>query len=97
MGSNSRASETSPTRSPGIRVQTGVRLEKRLVKVLKALAEFYDLSLGDLLEDLVLSTFAGRNLFSDAALALVTELARIYGLDSGSYRPAVLGAPARES
>jgi predicted DNA-binding ribbon-helix-helix protein len=32
------------------RVQTGVRLEKRLVKVLKALAEIYDLSLGELLE-----------------------------------------------
>jgi predicted DNA-binding ribbon-helix-helix protein len=78
------------------RVQTGVRLEKRLVKVLKALAEFYDLSLGDLLEDLVLSTFAGRNLFSEPALALVGELARIYGLDQGEHSPAVLGAPAKE-
>jgi predicted DNA-binding ribbon-helix-helix protein len=42
------------------RVQTGIRLEKRLVKVLKALAQLYDLSLGDLLEVLVHSTFAGH-------------------------------------
>ena len=42
------------------RVQAGVRLEKRLVKVLKALAELYDLSLGELMEDLVRDAFAGR-------------------------------------
>ena len=46
------------------RVQTGVRMDRRLVKVLKALAEYYDLALGDLLEDLVRSTFAGRSSFS---------------------------------
>ena len=63
------------------RVQTGVRLEKRLVKVLKALAELYDLSLGELLERLVVSSFAGRKPFSPATLARVTELAMIYGLD----------------
>jgi hypothetical protein len=38
------------------RVHTGVRMEKRIVKVLKAVTEFYDLSLGELLENLVLST-----------------------------------------
>ena len=32
------------------RVQTGVRLEKRLLKVLKGLAEHLEMSLGDLLE-----------------------------------------------
>ena len=63
------------------RVQTGVRIEKRLVKVLKALAEFYDLPLGELIEDLVISTFAGRRPFSAAALARASELMRIYGLD----------------
>jgi hypothetical protein len=73
------------------RVQTGVRLEKRLVKVLKGLAEYYDLSLGDLLEDLVLSTFADRSPFAEPALALVGELVRIYGLDAPT--PAKLGAP----
>ncbi|HLX10539.1 MAG TPA: hypothetical protein VKY89_22005 [Thermoanaerobaculia bacterium] len=78
------------------RVQTGVRLDKRLVKVLRALAEFYDLSLGNLLENLVLSNFAGRNLFSESALVLVGELAHIYGLDQHEQDPAVLGAPETE-
>jgi hypothetical protein len=50
------------------RVHTGVRLERRLVKALKALAELYDLSLGELLEKLVVSTFAGRKPFSPATL-----------------------------
>jgi predicted DNA-binding ribbon-helix-helix protein len=63
------------------RVQTGVRLEKRLVKVLKALAELYDLSLGELLEDLVRDAFRGRKPFADVALAQIAELMRIYGLD----------------
>ncbi len=63
------------------RVQTGVRLERRLVKVLKALAELYDLSLGEFLEDLVRDAFAGRQPFSDVALAQAAELMRIYGLD----------------
>ena len=42
------------------RVQTGVRIEKRLLKVLKGLAELKDLSLGDLLEGIVLHTFEGK-------------------------------------
>jgi hypothetical protein len=42
------------------RVQTGVRIEKRLLKVLKGLAEYHDLSLGDLLEGIVLHAFDGK-------------------------------------
>ena len=63
------------------RVQTGVRMEKRLVKVLKALAELYDLSLGDLLEGIVLHSFAGRSPFSARSLRRIAELERIYGLE----------------
>ena len=66
------------------RVQTGVRMEKRLVKVLKALAELHDLTLGDLLEGIVLHAFAGRIPFSPAALGRIAELERIYGLETGS-------------
>jgi hypothetical protein len=73
------------TRSPTPdRVQTGVRMDKRLVKVLKALAELYDLSLGQLLEDLVRGAFAGRQPFSDVALTQIAELMAIYGLDAAS-------------
>ncbi len=66
------------------RVQTGVRMEKRLVKVLKALAELHDLTLGDLLEGIVLHAFAGRIPFSAAALRRIAELERIYGLETCS-------------
>ena len=63
------------------RVQTGVRMEKRLVKVLKALADLKDLSLGDLLEGIVLHAFEGKAPFSAATLKQVADLKRIYGLD----------------
>lgn len=63
------------------RKQTGVRLEKRLLKVVKAMAELYDLSLAEFLEDMVRDAFAGRQALSDVALAQAAELMRIYGLD----------------
>jgi hypothetical protein len=66
------------------RVQTGVRMEKRIVKVLKALAELYDLSLGDLLEGIVLHAFDGKCPFAAESLARIAELKRIYGLDLDS-------------
>jgi hypothetical protein len=66
------------------RVQTGVRLEKRLLKVLKALAEYHDLSLGDLLEGIVLHAFDGKAPFTRQTLARIRELKRIYGLDLDS-------------
>ena len=71
------------------RVQTGVRLEKRLVKVLKALAEYHDMSLGDLLEGIVLHAFEGKSPFHKDNLKLIAELKRIYKLDldaSASHR-----------
>ena len=63
------------------RVQTGVRMEKRILKVLKALAEYHDLTLGDLLEGIVLHAFEGKSPFGAESLARVTELKRIYRLD----------------
>ena len=66
------------------RVQTGVRMEKRLVKVLKALAGLKDLSLGDLLEGIVLHAFDGKAPFAPETLRQIAELKRIYGLDLDS-------------
>lgn len=63
------------------RVQTGVRLEKRLLKVLKGLAEYHDMSLGDLLEGIVLHAFEGKAPFSRATLEVIRGLQDIYGLD----------------
>ena len=63
------------------RVQTGVRMEKRLLKVLKALAEFHDLTLGDLLEGIVLHAFDGKSAFQAESLARIRALKKFYGLD----------------
>jgi predicted DNA-binding ribbon-helix-helix protein len=63
------------------RVQTGVRIEKRLLKVLKGLAEYHDLSLGDLLEGIVLHAFEGRSPFSKQSLARIQQLRKVYEVD----------------
>jgi hypothetical protein len=65
------------------RVQTGARMEKRMVKVLKGLAEYLDISLGDLLEGIVLHAFTGKAPFSDLTLKQITLLKEIYGMDYG--------------
>lgn len=66
------------------RVQTGVRLEKRLLKVLKGLAEYLDLSLGDLIEGMALHALENKPPFSAATLKRVADLKRVYGLDLGA-------------
>jgi hypothetical protein len=63
------------------RVQTGVRIEKRLLKVLKALAEYHDLTLGDLLEGIVLHAFDGKAAFQQPSRRRIKELKKFYGLD----------------
>jgi predicted DNA-binding ribbon-helix-helix protein len=63
------------------RVQTGVRLESRLLKVLKALATELDLTLGDLLEGIVLHAFEGKTPFSAATLKKIKALKGVYALD----------------
>lgn len=63
------------------RVQTGVRIEKRMLKVLKALAEYLDLSLGDLLEGIVLHAFEGKNPFNEDILERIQTLKGVYDMD----------------
>jgi hypothetical protein len=62
------------------RVQTGVRLEKRMLKVLKAIAEQKDMSLGDLLEGIVLHAFEGKAPFSPQTLKDIEQFRSLYGL-----------------
>lgn len=62
------------------RIQTGVRIEVRLLKVLKALAELKDMSLGDLLEGIALHALDGRTAFSKDTLRQVAALREVYGL-----------------
>ena len=66
------------------RVQTGVRIEKRILKVLKAFAEYHDLTLGDVLEGIVLHAFDGKTPFSPVSLERIRELKKFYGLDLDS-------------
>jgi hypothetical protein len=66
------------------RVQTGVRMEKRLLKVLKALAEYHDMSLGDLLEGIVLHAFDGKTPFKPESLKRIRDLKKFYALDLDS-------------
>lgn len=62
------------------RVQTGIRIEKRLLKVLKGLAEVHDMSLGDLIEGIVLHSFEGKAPFGAESLKKIADLRKIYGL-----------------
>src|SRR5579863_10787317 len=71
------------------RVQTGVRIEKRILKVLKAFAEYHDMTLDDVLEGIVLHAFDGKTPFSPASLERIRELKKFYELDldsSASHR-----------
>jgi hypothetical protein len=64
------------------RVQTGVRIEKRILKVLKGLAEYFDITLGDLLEGIVLHAFEAKAPpFGEQQLQVIEDLKRVYGLD----------------
>jgi hypothetical protein len=77
-----RAGEAPPTARRTVeRVQTGVRLERRLLNVLKALADLHAVTLGDLLEGIVLHAFEGKAPFSEPSLAKIGSLKAVFGLD----------------
>jgi hypothetical protein len=98
-----KATRSAEARRTVTRVQTGVRMEKRILLVLKALAGTLDLSLGDLLEGIVLHAFAGKTPFSQETLARIHALEQVYGLDLSAEDSHLLrearrrgGAPARK-
>ena len=66
------------------RIQTGMRIEKRMLKVLKALAEYLEITLGDLIEGIVLHSFDGKAPFSDLTLTKIKELKKVYDLELDS-------------
>lgn len=77
---NDNQSQPGPRRTVE-RTQTGVRIEKRILKVAKSLAEYLDLSLGDLLEGVLLHVYEGKAPFSPATLAKIEDLKKVYDLD----------------
>ena len=73
---------------PTERVQVNMRLEKRLVKVLKAVAELHDDTLSQALENIVLHAFEGVSTFSQPDdLRRISEFRALYGMDIGTVRP----------
>ena len=67
------------------RVQTGIRIEKRMLKVLKALAEYFDITLGDLIEGIVLNSFDGKVPFEKPeTLKKISEIKKIYDFNFSS-------------
>ncbi len=69
---------------PVQRIQTGMRIEKRILKVLKALAEYLDMTLGDLIEGIVLHAFEGKAPFDGLTLEKIEQIKHIYNLDLNS-------------
>jgi hypothetical protein len=63
------------------RVQTGVRIERRILLVLKALAASHGMTLGDLIEGIVLHAFEGAAPFGPESMARIRSLKEVYGLD----------------
>ncbi|MDJ0782382.1 MAG: hypothetical protein QNJ22_10435 [Desulfosarcinaceae bacterium] len=80
------------------RVQTGMRIEKRILKVLKALAEYLDMTLGDLIEGIVLHNFEGKQPFDGHLLKKIDAIKAIYDLDltaAHSHKLTEASAPER--
>ncbi|MBA3823271.1 MAG: hypothetical protein H0X24_05095 [Ktedonobacterales bacterium] len=65
----------------GERIQIGVKMEKRMVKVLKAVAEYHDISLGELLEGIVLHAFDHSLPFDQETIQRITQLKKVYEMD----------------
>ncbi len=81
----SRKNTSKLPKIPVERIQTGVRLEKRMLKVLKALAEYDDQSLGELLEEIVLHSFEGAQAFGPQTLERIKQLKEVYGMDYNAH------------
>lgn len=76
------------------RVQIGARIEKRMAKVLKGLAEFKGITLGELIEETVLHSFEpipgheGQQCASPhgvKSLQAIVDLKKVYGMDYGTH------------
>jgi hypothetical protein len=65
---------------PVERVQTGLRIDRNLLKVLKGLAEYLDISLGELIEGVALHALEGKAPFGPEIIARIDQLKAVYGL-----------------
>lgn len=63
------------------RVQTGLRIEKRMLKVLKGLAEHLDISVAELIEAMALQAFEGKTPFGSETISKIDQLKAVYDLE----------------
>lgn len=74
----SRVAEASPVPD---RTQTGLRMDRTLLKVLKGLAAYLNMSLADLVEGILLHGLEGKSAVTDeATLEAIEQLRQVYGL-----------------
>src|SRR6266508_6978645 len=97
MGNSAEQPLANPANSFGERVQIGARMEKRMVKVLKGIAEYLDMSLGDLLEGIVLHAFEQKPPFDDSTVEVIERLKQVYGLDLTAADSHHLTSPDEEN
>ena len=76
-----QSNKTKKKQTTVTRTQTGVRIESRILKVLKALTEYHDISLGDLLEGICLHVFECKTPFSDESLKTIADIKKVYRLE----------------
>ena len=63
------------------RVQTGIRIEQRLLKVLKGTAEHLNMTVGDLIEGIALHSFENKPPFSEDTVEKIRQLKSVYDLE----------------
>ena len=63
------------------RTQTGLRLEKRMLKVLKGLAEHFEISTAEIVEAMILHNFEGKSPFTPETLTKINQLKQVYDLE----------------
>jgi predicted DNA-binding ribbon-helix-helix protein len=96
--SQNRTAARRPPGPPQVveRVQTGVRIEKHILKVLKAIAEYHEITLGDVIEGIVLHAFEGKPAFGSEGLERIGDFRRIYGLEwNATHAHRLIEAPRR--
>ena len=79
MSNAARPRSRSTKAAKSDRVQTGLRLEKPLYKVLKGLADYLDITLGELMELIVLRSFEDDRGFSKGTRRRIQSLREIHG------------------
>ncbi|MBW7876547.1 MAG: hypothetical protein H3C47_11225 [Candidatus Cloacimonetes bacterium] len=69
-----------------IKIQTGIRVDKKLLKVIKGLAEKREQSLAGLVEEILCASLLGEQIITQDEKNTVQKLCEIYCLDQQEIR-----------